>query len=192
MDGQIIELLKQGKIGVIPTDTIHGVVGSALRQETVEEIYRLRKRTPSKPMIILIGEASEVEQFGVSLTEEQRKILERVWPGKVSVILPCNESRWEYLHRGTNSLAFRVPNDEALREMLRETGPLVAPSANWEGEKPTETSEEAKRYFGEEVFYVDAGKLASKASTLVKLESSKLVILRQGEVEVDEDLIKES
>ena len=143
-------------------------------------------------MIILIGEASEVEQFGVSLTEEQRKILERVWPGKVSVILPCNESRWEYLHRGTNSLAFRVPNDEALREMLRETGPLVAPSANWEGEKPTETSEEAKRYFGEEVFYVDAGKLASKASTLVKLESSKLVILRQGEVEVDEDLIKES
>jgi len=192
MDGQIIELLKQEKIGVIPTDTIYGVVGSALRQETVEEIYRLRKRTPSKPMIILASGISDIELFGIELTSGQREVLEKLWPGKVSIILPCNESRWEYLHRGANGLAFRVPDDEALREVLKATGPLVAPSANWEGEKPAETIEEAQRYFGEEVLYVDAGKLASKASTLVKLEGSKLVILRQGEVEVDEDLIKES
>ena len=74
-------LLAKGGVGVIPTDTIYGIVGPALRKDAVERIYRLRKRDPGKPMIILISSADELSKFGIEPTPEALKVLQRVWPG---------------------------------------------------------------------------------------------------------------
>lgn len=164
--------LKKGKIGVMPTDTIYGIVGSALNPDTVEEIYRLRKRATDKPFIILISKFSDLKKFNIKLTDKQNKFLKKIWPNPISVVLP-----W-----GKKSLAFRMPKNKKLLELLKKVGPLVAPSANIAGKKPAETIKEAKKYFGNAVdFYVDGGEIKSKASTLVQLnEDGTFIVLRKG------------
>jgi L-threonylcarbamoyladenylate synthase len=186
------ECLREGGVGILPTDTIYGVVGSALNKKTVARIYRLRKRNPKKPMIILVGDVSNIEPFGVHLGIAAKRMLATLWPGKVSVILPISSSEKEamaefkYLHRGTGTLAFRLPKEAWLRSLLRATGPLVAPSANFEGEPPATTIRAAKKYFGKEVdFYSDAGKLVSEPSTIVAIDKKgKMRLLREGAVKV--------
>lgn len=168
---KIIQLLRSGKIGVMPTDTIYGIVGSALNPQTVEEIYKLRKRSADKPMIILISSLSDLKKFNVKLTNKQKDFLKKIWPNPISVVLPCQPEQFKYLHRGTNSLAFRIPKKEMLLKILQKVGPLVAPSANYEGEQPAKTIEDARRYFGEGVgIYIDGGKIKSKPSTIVQLD----------------------
>ncbi len=185
-DDKVIELLKAGKIGVMPTDTIYGIVGSALNPETVEEIYNLRKREKDKPFIILISSIDDLKKFEVRLTKEQKDFLEKSWPNPLSVILVVNADKFKYLHRGKNSLAFRMPKDEKLLKLLKQTGSLVAPSANLAGVKPAETIKEAKRYFGSKItFYVDGGKLKSRPSTIVQLyEDGTRIVLRKGSFKV--------
>lgn len=189
MEPRFIELLKKGKVGVIPTDTIYGIVGSALNPEVVEKIYQLRKRSSDKPMIILISSLDDLEKFGVKLTYKQKEFLQKNWPNPLSVILPVSGEKFKYLHRGTNSLAFRMPKDKKLLEMLRQTGPLVAPSANFESEKPAETAEEAKEYFADQVAFYVKGKIKSKPSTIIKLnEEGKVDILREGRLRISSHL----
>ena len=182
MESEIVNLLKEGKVGVMPTDTIYGLVGSALNPQTVEEIYLLRKRATDKPFIVLISSINDLGKFGVFLTKEQKEFLEKNWPNPLSVILPVVGEEYKYLHRGKNSIAFRMPNDAKLLETLKQTGPLVAPSANFEGEKAAETIEEAKEYFGgRAAFYLDEGRLRSRPSTVVRLyEDGTRIILREG------------
>jgi L-threonylcarbamoyladenylate synthase len=98
----------------------------------------------------------------------------------VSVILPCLSDSLSYLHRGTQSIAFRIPDDERVYDFLQKTGPLVAPSANPQGQEPAYTIEEARSYFSDRVdFYVDEGEKRAKPSTLISLVSGKPVILRK-------------
>ena len=184
--------MKSGGIGIFPTDTIYGIVGSALQPEAVERIYFWRKRDSRKPPIILVASADDVKKFGVVIDAATKKILSRVWPGKVSVILPMASTgkaalkKFEYLHRGTGTLAFRVPKSAWLRRLLQDTGPLIAPSANFEGEPPALTIRAAKKYFGKNVdFYADAGRLVSKPSTLIKIEKGNVIVLREGAVKID-------
>jgi L-threonylcarbamoyladenylate synthase len=100
----------------------------------------------------------------------------------VSVVLPCRAKRWAYLHRGTGTLAFRVPDKKQLRDFLRKTGPLVAPSANPQGNVPAETIVQARKYFGNAVnCYVDRGSLVGSASTVVTFRHGMPVVLRQGD-----------
>lgn len=182
---EIVSTLQHGGIGVLPTDTLYGVVGSALSKKAVARIYKVRKRDPKKPLIILIHSLRDPVVFGVSMTSKEKKLLKTVWPGKVSVLLPCAHKRLTYLHRGTHMLAFRVPADGALRALLKKTGPLVAPSANIEGAKPARTIGDALRYFGKNVdFYIDGGRRAGKPSTLVALAQGAFTIKRQGAVRI--------
>lgn len=182
----IVPILLSGGIGVFPTDTIYGVIGSAFKKETVERIYKLRKRELKKPMIILISSVNDLRLFGIKLNAKQKNILAKLWPGKVSIIFDCRSKKFSYLHRGTFSLALRLPKDKNLVKILKKTGPLVAPSANLAGDKPAETFGEAKKYFENKVnFYVDHGKLKSMHSTLVKIDENGAVkILRQGAVKI--------
>lgn len=183
---QIIKLIKSGKIGVIPTDTIYGIVGSALNPKTVEEIYILRKRSANKPMIILIASISDLEKFNIKLTNYQKEFLEKNWPNPLSVVLLCNDEKFKYLHRSTNTLAFRMPNNKNLLEVLKKTGPLVSPSANFEGEKPAENIQQARDFFEDKIFfYIDGGIIQSPPSTLIELNEDSVKILRQGAFKVN-------
>ncbi|MFZ2149917.1 MAG: L-threonylcarbamoyladenylate synthase [Minisyncoccia bacterium] len=177
----IVTALKQNKIIVMPTDTIYGVVGSALSASVVNRIYSLRRRDLEKPCIILIGDPGELKKFSITPSAEQERKMGEYWPGPVSIIFECLDENLSYLHRGTKTLAFRVPADEELRSMLMKSGPVLAPSANPEGLPPALSAEEAKKYFKDSVeMYVDGGELTSKASKVIKLHKDGTVtILRQ-------------
>jgi L-threonylcarbamoyladenylate synthase len=164
------EMLKQGKIGVMPTDTLYGLVASVSRKEAIKRVYDLKKRSSAKPSIILISSLGDLGAFGVVLTEGQRKVLARFWPGPVSIVLPCG-------------IAFRLPNNTPLISFLKESGPCIAPSANPEGLPPAETIEEVKKYFGDKVdFYKDGGECSGgMPSTLIALDEQGVIkVLRQG------------
>lgn len=175
--------IRRGGVGVLPTDTIYGLVGSALDRSVIRRIYSLRRRNPRKPMIILIGAYRDIRRFGIRLDVRTRRALGKVWPGKVSVILACRSKKFSYLHRGTQTLAFRMPGPAWLRAGLRKTGPLAAPSANTEGKPPARSVREAKRYFANRIdFYMDAGRLVSRPSTIVRIERGKASLVREGAV----------
>jgi len=182
---EIVKILNSGGIGVYPTDTLYGIIGRADLPETVERIYELKDRNLSKPFIILISSLKDLDSFDISLSEKEKQILEKFWPGKVSIILKVNDERFSYLTRGTRSLAFRMPDKEELLDILKETGPLVAPSANPEGVKPAEMIDEARRYFDNKVdFYIGGENLKGEPSTLISLENSEIKVLRKGAVKI--------
>ncbi|HEX7259393.1 MAG TPA: L-threonylcarbamoyladenylate synthase [Candidatus Saccharimonadia bacterium] len=167
---EVITIINKGGVVVMPTDTIYGVVGSALQSETIERLYALRQRDPLKPVIILIGSLSQLKSFHVSLEPLVLPVLEQLWPGPTSVVLPCPHPELAYLHRGGRSLAFRFPKKPELLAMLAETGPVAAPSANPEGMAPATTIQKAQDYFNGRVdAYVDGGTLVGSASRIVQM-----------------------
>ena len=188
---EAIKIISKGGIGVIPTDTIYGIVCSALSKRAVERVYQLRKRNPTKPVIVLISSKSEVQMFGVNLDPQTSNILNKLWPGSVSVILEIGDKqqatsdKFKYLYRGKKAIAFRLPKKAVLRRFLKKTGPLIAPSANFEGKPPAKTIKEAQKYFGDKVdFYVDGGRLKSKPSTLVSIKNGKVRVIRAGTAKI--------
>lgn len=177
--GRIVTILKSGGVAILPTDTLYGIVGSALSRKAVARIYRIRRRNPKKPMIILISDMKDLEIFRIKLHSRVKKKLRELWPGKVSIIFSCPYRKFSYLHRGTKTLAFRLPATRSLRSLLKKTGPLVAPSANLEGKPPAKTITEAKKYFGNKVdFYLDQGRKEKRPSSLITLKGDKMIVLR--------------
>jgi len=203
---KIIKILKNDGVGVIPTDTIYGLVGSAFSKKAINRIYKLKKRNKKKKLIILISSVKDLKKFGINLPLRRGSarrargfdVLNEFWPhsakatrGKpkpVSIIL--------------GGTAFRLPAKKSLIKILQKTGPLVAPSANPEGMKPAGNIQEAKKYFGpipspsqregnkkgilpfgEDLggvdFYLSGGTLKGKPSKLIKIEDNgKIKVLR--------------
>ena len=186
MNKDYINILKNGGVGVLPTDTIYGLVGRVESKDAVRRIYDIKSRNEKKPLIILISSIKDLEIFGVELSEKAKIFLEKFWPSKVSVIFPFDSNKCKYLNETENTLAFRFPDKKNLIEIIKQTGPLVAPSANPEGLPPAININEAKKYFGDKVdFYIDEGDLISMPSTLVKINGDKIEVLRQGAVVID-------
>lgn len=172
--------ITNGAIGVIETDTIYGLIGSALSKEVVNRIYQVKNRDTTKPFIILISDIKQLKDFGVELTEDELTKVKAYWPGAYSIILPTTENaKFEYLTRGSGKICFRMPNRNDLFELIDLAGPIVAPSANKEGDKPATTIKEAYDYFGDDVdFYSDAGTVDGKASTILELKDGEFVEVR--------------
>lgn len=168
----VIEALARGDIGVLMTDTLYGVVASANNERAVEKVYEARGRDRNKPCIVLIDSLDQIWDFEIS--DQHSELIERYWPGKVSIVLPAGKSTPEYIHRGGQTVAFRMPEDKELRALLRRSGPLVAPSANTAGNPPAVNIEQAEKYFGDVVdFYVDSGECTNLTpSKLIEIDKS--------------------
>lgn len=177
---KIISILNEGGVGVMPTDTLYGLASRADDAAAVERVYQIKGRDESKPLIILISALEDLDKFGVELDMSLRDKLKQYWPGANSIILPCRSEEWSHLHRGTQTLAFRMPDDEWLQSLLELSGPLVAPSANPQAKQPARSTEEAQKYFGESVdFYVDGGTVDAAASQLYILNDGQLSTLER-------------
>lgn len=184
-DPNLVKIIKSGGVGVLPTDTLYGLVGSALSKEAVLKIYRLKNRNPKKKLIILIGAISDLKLFKIRLNKKFDEIIKEFWPGKVTIVLLAESKKFSYLLKQTKTLAFRLPKDKNLVQLIKKTGPLVAPSANPESKKPAETIKEAKKYFKSSIdFYVDGGRKKSLPSTIVRLRKNHLWIRRKGAVKI--------
>jgi L-threonylcarbamoyladenylate synthase len=194
-----IKILKSGGVGVMPTDTLYGLVGRANSKKAVERIYKIKGRDRKKPFIILISSLNDLKKFGIEHYDIINNVImkKKLWPGPVSVVLPCTSTwiqKMKYLHRDVGSLAFRFPKKKSLLKILKQTGPLVAPSANPESLKPAANITQAKKYFGPIRgregsqrastsngidFYLSGGTLKGKPSALIKIDKkSKIEVLR--------------
>ena len=153
----------------------------AFNPATVRKIYVLRKRNKHKPLLVLISSTNDLRVFRIRYAGQRKKFCQTVWPGATTVVFPCSSKRLEYLHRGTRTIAFRVPKPLWLRDFLKISGPLVAPSANYEGSPTSLTISGARKYFGNKIsFYLDNGRRVSKPSTVVRVKKMGVEIIRQG------------
>ncbi|MDL2363328.1 MAG: L-threonylcarbamoyladenylate synthase [Patescibacteria group bacterium] len=175
--------LHDGHIGVLPTDTVYGVVACASNKEAVKRLYQLKHRE-HKPGTVIAASIEQLVDLGIK--RRYLKAVEQYWPGAVSVVVPCANPELEYLHQGKMSLAVRIPDDASIQELLKQTGPLITSSANLPGEDPATTVQAAREYFDDEVdFYVDGGDLSdSQPSTILRIVDDAVEVLRQGAVNV--------
>ncbi|MFH1454922.1 MAG: L-threonylcarbamoyladenylate synthase [bacterium] len=185
MNKNIVEIIKNGGVGVLPTDTLYGLVGSAFSKKAVDKIYDLKSRSERKSLIILISSIDDLKDFGVEINEKAKIFMKKFWPGKVSIVLPFHNNKLYYLDKMGGTLAFRLPKKKDLIKIIKETGPIVAPSANPEGATPANNISEARIYFDDRIdFYVDGGEIYSESSTLVKIDGEKIEVLREGAVKI--------
>jgi tRNA threonylcarbamoyl adenosine modification protein (Sua5/YciO/YrdC/YwlC family) len=151
---KLIDIITGGGVGVLLTDTIYGIVAKADNEAAVQRVYDIKDRTDSKPPIVLIAAISQLYD---PLPDGVDETIDGRWPGKNSIILP-SPSAPDWLVRGSNGVAYRMPDNALLQRLIRETGPLIAPSANPQGQTPARSIGEAQGYFGDSVdFYVDGG-----------------------------------
>ena len=151
----LITLLKSGGVAVIRTDTLYGIVAAAGNKDAVERVYAIKHRNPQKSCIILIDGPSSA----YSHTDELELDVREHHQVPTSFLIDGRGAP-EWLLRQNEELAYRVPASADLRALLKQTGPLIAPSANPEGLPPAMTVDEAQRYFGESVdIYVDGGEV---------------------------------
>lgn len=178
------QLQKPGAIGVIPTDTVYGVVARASDMAAVNRLYELKKRN-AKPGTLIAASLSQLEELG--LKHRYLKAVEQYWPGAISVIIPVADPSLKYLHQGKMSLAVRIPDDQELLKLLEQTGPLLTSSANHPGEPTATTMLQAKKYFSENVdFYIDGGDLSKNLpSTIIQILDDAVDVIRPGAVKID-------
>jgi L-threonylcarbamoyladenylate synthase len=185
-DAGLTELIGQGAIGVIPTDTQYGLVCAYDRPDSVERIYAAKRRPPDKPVVILAASLDQLLEIE-GLDRNTLLMAERFWPGAVTVVVPCKARALAHIHRDMRSVACRVPDNADLRALLEMTGPLIAPSANPHSLEPAGTVEKAQAYFGETVdFYVKGGDLTGRQpSTIITFDEDGLVdVIRQGVADI--------
>lgn len=179
-----MNLLQEGAVGVLPTDTVYGLVALAAHPTAVHRLYGLKKRQ-QKPGTLI---AADLDQLvGLGIPRRYLTAVQHFWPNPVSVIVPTTPEL-HYLDQGKMSLAMRIPKGAALSQLLRQTGPLLTTSANLPGEMPAQTIEEAKKYFDDTVdFYVDAGSREdSKGSTVIRVIDDAVEVVREGAVQINE------
>jgi L-threonylcarbamoyladenylate synthase len=176
-DDHIVALLKNGGVGLLPSDTIYGLSCRALDAKAVERVHKLKGRDGKKSFVLLVSNISQLEELGI--TENDAAIIKDLWPGPVSVIFEAPQAP-KWLSRD-HTLAVRLPANEGLCSLISQVGPLVSTSANLHGRTPAETVEQARALFGEHLdFYIDAGIRRGNPSTIVKITNGKMEIIRQG------------
>lgn len=181
-DPELVKLLKNGAVGVLPTDTVYGLVGSASNEETVNRIFTVKKRD-QKPGTII---AANIEQLSaVGLKARYLKAVEHFWPNSISVLIPHTPN---YLSQGLTSVAVRIPNHPELITLLEQVGALMTTSANAPNQPTSTNIAAAQAYFGDSVdFYVDAGELGERPpSTVIRIVDDAIEVLRQGAVQINE------
>lgn len=182
LDKEIVRLLQKGGVGLLPSDTIYGLSCRALDKQAVERIHHIKRRDKNKPFVILISGMDQLKDLGITTTDAALAL--SYWPGKLTIICDAEKSPG-WLHMGFRTLAVRQPDYPGLRELIKITGPLISTSANMQDGRPAESVFQAKKYFGDKLdFYVDAGRLSGRPSTIVRPVFDKLDVIRQGAVRI--------
>ena len=155
-DQRLIEALHAGGVAVIRTDTLYGIVACADNKKAVDRIYEIKGRDYNKSCIVLLPVPAASYGHSEELTRAITSI-EQTTP--TSIIIDA-ENAPRHLLRENSQLAYRIPAGESLRQLIAQTGPLIAPSANAQGEQPARTVQQAIEYFGDDVdVYVDGGEV---------------------------------
>lgn len=182
---EITQLIRNGGVGVLATDTVYGLVCSALLPDAVSRLYAIKHRD-QKPGTLVAASVEQLLELGIP--RRYLKPVESYWPNPISVVIPVGSAVHPEIHLGKGSIAVRIPNNLDLISLLVKVGPLLTTSANQPGEPPAVTIEQAQDYFGSDTdFYVDAGDLSERLpSTVIRIIDDAIEVVREGAVKISE------
>lgn len=185
-DQKLVELLVGGAVGVLPTDTVYGLVCVAKNKQAVKKLYALKHRE-KKPGTLIAASIDQLVELGFK--RRYLTAVEQFWPGAVSIEQPTSNPDLAYLNQDTGRQAVRVVADAQLVKLLEQTGPLLTSSANQPDEPTANNLQEAQAYFGDTIdFYVDGGDRSDqKPSTLIRVVDDAVEVLREGAVIIKEN-----
>ena len=177
------ELLRQGELVAVPTETVYGLAGNGLDEKTVHAIYEVKGRPERKPLSLMVPDAEAMAVYCESVPEQAYFLAERFWPGPLTIVLKAKDIVPDIVRAGGETVGLRCPDHPMTLELLRRAQiPFAAPSANPSGEPSPKTAEEVKRYFdGQIAAIVDGGPCGlGQESTLLLMTTRPYRILRQG------------
>lgn len=184
------DILKNGGIVIIPTDTVYGFSGivdlkaAATHFETDAKIRAIKGRAETKPLIQLIAKPEDLRLYTDDIIPDS---LLSKWPGALTIIVHIKENSplAETAIPESRTVAFRCPGDEWLRKVIAECGaPVFSTSVNRSGQPVLDTPDAISSEFSSEADLIidDGDKKGALPSTLVMLENGKIKVLRQGSV----------
>jgi L-threonylcarbamoyladenylate synthase len=166
--GEAAEALRTGKVALVPTETVVGLVAA---ERGLDRIHEIKGRDPNKPVALLCSSPKEGFALAASVPPLARRLAERYWPGPLTLVLD---------HPAGGTVGVRVPADSAVRAVLAAYGePLYATSANLSGEPAPDGLEEVDPRISEAVDLVVAGEPGTgEASAVVNLTGGRVWLLR--------------
>ena len=194
---QAVELLQQGEVVALPTETVYGLAADAFNAEAVAKIFEVKERHSFDPLIVHIGHKRDLDTI-VDVPEELDEVVdalvEAFWPGPLTLVLPKRPEIPDIVTSGLPNVAVRMSSHEVMRAVAKEM-PIAAPSANRYGRiSPTSADAVMEELGGKIPLIVDGGACRDGVeSTIVAPEMTEkgpvLRLLRPGPI-AREDLRK--
>jgi len=177
------EIIKNGGLVAIPTETVYGLGADGLNPEAVAKIFAAKGRPQDNPLILHITGPEQIELYCHHIPQAAYDLAQRFWPGPLTMVLPAKSCVPKCTTAGLPTVAVRCPDSEITREIIRRSGvPIAAPSANISGKPSTTTAAHVFHdHNGKIPLIIDGG--ASRVgveSTIVDLSEERPRLLRPG------------
>lgn len=182
------KLLSEGETVGIPTETVYGLAGNALNEESVLRIFEVKNRPYFDPLIVHVGSVEEIQKYTAVIPEKLLELAKVYMPGPLTLLLEKNDNIPDLVTSGSSKVAIRVPAHPMTRALLAKLDfPIAAPSANPFGYISPTTAEHVEKQLGNKIPYIlDGGPCrVGIESTIVGVEDNQVVIYRKGGLEVE-------
>ena len=182
MESDIINTLKDGKLVIMPTDTIYGIIGDATNEDVINKVYEVKERPHDKPLLILVSNLSMLHELVTEIPKETEKIINKFWPGPLTILFKKSSKVSDALTANSALVAIRMPNDKRLLNIMNHLNrPLISTSANISSHDAITNPNQLEEKMKEKIdLIVDEGTVNNEASTLITIVNGKIEILREG------------
>lgn len=184
-----LDALRAGRVVAFPTDTFFALSCDPLSDAALARLRELKEIAPGRPLPLLIPPDFDCARIGCVLSEPVRRLTQRFWPGKLTLVVPCDGALGPRVGRRPDfAIGLRVPEGAWLHDLLMAfDGPVVGTSANRTGDPPATTVAEVRRYFSMDQVDSFPGTAPGGApSTVVSVAGEELVVEREGAVSAAE------
>jgi len=183
-----VDILTSGGIVAFPTETFYGIGAKFDSEDSLHKLYKIKQRPENKPLPLIIGSRNLLVQVASSINTTAASLMDRFWPGPLTLILPAKETLSPYITADTHAVAVRIPGESfALRLAQYARFPITATSANTTGKPPARDTETVIDYFGDNIdLIIDGGHAKGMLpSTIVDVRGETLEIVREGAIKRD-------
>lgn len=180
---QAAQLIQEGQLVALPTETVYGLGANGLDPQAVAKIFAAKGRPQDNPLILHIADPSQMELFCHDIPESAYRLANAFWPGPLTLVLPAQACVPKCTTAGLPTVAVRCPDHAATRKIIALAGvPIAAPSANLSGKPSTTTAQHVYHdHQGNIPLIVDGGPCrVGVESTIVDLTESRPRLLRPG------------
>ena len=172
------QLLQEGQLVAIPTETVYGLAANALNEKAVLEIFKAKNRPHFDPLIVHVAGIAQAETLATAFPDKAKALARKFWPGPLTLLLPKKEIVPDLVTSGLDTVGLRCPDHTLTLELLKSLPfPLAAPSANPFGYVSPTTPQHVNEQLGDKVAYIlDGGECrVGIESTIIGFENTPTV-----------------